>query len=180
MIIKKKSYRISSKNSAPLIIQHPFAQFMSILSIITNISANAIIISQCLISNYSTFGTSVDATQLQMESSAKRRKITDFFQKHSSSDSSAPEMPHFLTRFEPTSVPRRRCSFGRPCRVPTQSVSQNETQTSSVSIMSVVGFMQNYEAVSNMGVPHSLISMVATYSCLDSKPHHLHTYVFNL
>ena len=41
-----------------------------------------------------------------------------------------------------------------------------------VPVMSVTWFMQTYEEVINLGLPHSLICMVATYSCLDSKRRH--------
>ena len=64
-----------------------------------------------------------------MEKSPKRRRITDFFQKLPNSDSPAPEMPHFLTRFEPTQVPRRKRSVGQPRRVCPEST--DEVPTSS-------------------------------------------------
>ena len=64
-----------------------------------------------------------------MGKSPKRRRITDFFQKLPNSDSPAPEMPHFLTRFEPTQVPRRKRNVGRPRRVRPEST--DEVPTSS-------------------------------------------------
>ena len=54
--------------------------------------------------------------------SAKRRKLTDFFQKLPNTGNSQPqEFPGFLRRFEPTDVPRRqKRPVGRPRRCLTE------------------------------------------------------------
>ena len=54
--------------------------------------------------------------------SAKRRKLTDFFQKLPNTGNSQPQgFPGFLRRFQPTDVPRRqKRPVGRPRRCPTE------------------------------------------------------------
>ena len=79
-----------------------------------------------------------------MEKSPKRRRITDFFQKLPNSDSPAPDMPCFLTCFEPTQVPHRKRSVGRPRRIRPESTDEVPTSTAEEESMATRGVYRSY------------------------------------